>query len=568
MKEVLESMRIFLRSLFLFMTILWPSIDAWAQSRCPKSFNEVSIACIESLDASKPAGANVDAATSTKYSKKPILLTAEMRGNTYFYKTQGGEVGKLKVISTVTSPSVSKPRECTLFVDAVTYAGDKVFVPNSSLSTSVKSNNFLNDIMYLNREGTAAFEMQRLPTNEDGKIIFDDYADSENAKEMEDARNGIFPILSKARIQKQFQKSISAAEGLGGNTDDAFEKAQRILDLKENKIADAQMRCFIVPTSGVEVGYYKKESEDFKKEALTALFYGPLVLIFIAIYLIVRGFMEEQDKFKTQEALEDAENTNKGKNEKAFIKFTKPFYKRFFLPVVQGFKNKQNIKTKYRQKLANAGLTKEITPEEFVALKFFMILGGPFVFLTVRFLMEENWPLIITPVMAIIGYFYPNIWLMGLISKRADETLRAMPFIVDMLALSVEAGLDFMAAIQRVMEKAPPSPLVEEFETLIKETRIGSTRAEGLRQMGWRVNIIEINSFCATLIAADSVGASIAPILKQLSAELRVKRSSRAEQQGATAATKILIPMIFFILPAVLVAIFAPMVLKMMTGSL
>jgi tight adherence protein C len=82
------------------------------------------------------------------------------------------------------------------------------------------------------------------------------------------------------------------------------------------------------------------------------------------------------------------------------------------------------------------------------------------------------------------------------------------------------------------------------------------------------VNIIEINSFCATLIAADSVGASIGPLLKQLSSELRIKRSARAEQAGATAATKILIPMIFFILPAVLVAIFAPMVLKMMTGEM
>jgi tight adherence protein C len=124
-----------------------------------------------------------------------------------------------------------------------------------------------------------------------------------------------------------------------------------------------------------------------------------------------------------------------------------------------------------------------------------------------------------------------------------------------------------MAAIQRVIERSPNSALVDEFETLIKETRICSSRAEGLRQMGWRVNIIEVNSFCATLIAADSVGASISPILKQLSGELRVKRSSRAEQLGATAATKILIPMIFFILPAVLVAIFAPMALKAMQGG-
>lgn len=326
--------------------------------------------------------------------------------------------------------------------------------------------------------------------------------------------------------------------------------------------------CALIFTKGTTYTFYKKLSDAKIREENNLLFYGPLVLVFIAIFIVVRGFLEEQDKFKTQEALEDAENANKGKQLHLFIKLTRPFYKRYFVPLVQGSKNKQGIKNKYRQKLANAGLSKEMTPEEFVALKFFMILGGPFAFLAVRWIMTEDWPLTITPAMALVGYFYPNIWLAGLIKNRNDSVLRAMPFIVDMLALSVEAGLDFMAAIQRVIEKAPPSPLVEEFETLIKETRIGSSRAEGLRQLGWRVNIIEINSFCATLIAADSVGASIGPILKQLSGELRVKRSSRAEQQGATAATKILIPMIFFILPAVLVAIFAPMVLKMMTGEL
>ncbi len=325
--------------------------------------------------------------------------------------------------------------------------------------------------------------------------------------------------------------------------------------------------CALSLTKGAEMGFLRKVQVKAKEENLL-LFTAPLILIFIAIFLIVRVFMDEQDKFKTQEALEEAENNTKGKNQNAFIRITKPFYKRYFVPLVQGTKNKQGLRTKYRQKLANAGLSKEMTSEEFAALKIFMILGGPFAFLAVRWVMSETWPLTITPVMAVVGYFYPNVWLSGLIKKRSTEVLRAMPFIVDMLALSVEAGLDFMAAIQRVIEKAPPSPLVEEFETLIKETKIGSSRAEGLRQLSWRVNIIEINSFCATLIAADSVGASIGPILKQLSNELRIKRSSRAEQQGATAATKILIPMIFFILPAVLVAIFAPMVLKMMSGKL
>lgn len=461
-------------AVIIILAVFLISVDAWTQSNCPQDFSQITSSCINSLNKS--------------YSNKPIILSTELNDNIYFYQTPAGEVGKLRVISTVVDPKT----ECTLFLDAVTFTNDQVFIPNSSISISGDKNHWLKSRIYLDREGLSALELSR------------------------------------------------------------GEKGGCVLSLTK----DAQMT------------FYKKYSTKSSREENLLLLYSPLVLIFIAIFLIVRVFMEDQDKFKTQEALEDAENNNKLKNQNLFIKITRPFYKRYFVPLVQGSKNKQALKTKYRQKLANAGLSKEMSPEEFVALKFFMILGGPFAFLTVRWILSESWPLSIIPVMAIVGYFYPNIWLSGMINNRGKEILRAMPFIVDMLALSVEAGLDFMAAIQKVIEKAPPSPLVEEFETLIRETKIGSSRAEGLRQLGWRVNIIEVNSFCATLIAADSVGASIAPILKQLSGELRVKRSSRAEQQGAQAATKILIPMIFFILPAVLVAIFAPMVLKMMTGKL
>ena len=444
--------------------------DLLAQgSLCPKEFSHINASCIGQ--------------SQMNYSEKPLILSNDLKGNVYFYKTPAGSLGKLRVIGTTVNN-----RECTLFLEAVTF-DSKNFVPNSSLTIAVDRNQWLKNRIFLDREGLSALELTR----------------------------------------------------------------------KDN-------RCVLTLTKDASIAYFTKEVEK-AREAHNLLFYSPLALIFIAIFIIVRVFMEDQDKFKASEALDEVE-VDKSKQVDFLVKVTKPFYKRYFLPMVQGSKNKTKIRAKYRQKLANAGLIKELSPEEFVSLKLFMILGGPFVFLALRAFLEENWPLSLTPVMAVVGFFYPNIWLNGKIQKRNQEILRAMPFIVDMLALSVEAGLDFMAAIQRVIEKAPASPLVEEFETLIRETKIGSSRAEGLRQMSWRVNMIEINSFCATLIAADSVGASIGPILKQLSNELRVKRSSRAEQLGATAATKILIPMIFFILPAVLVAIFAPMVLNMMSGKM
>ena len=147
------------------------------------------------------------------------------------------------------------------------------------------------------------------------------------------------------------------------------------------------------------------------------------------------------------------------------------------------------------------------------------------------------------------------------------DIIRAMPFGVDMLALSVEAGLDFIAAMAKVIEKAKANPLTEEFEIVIREIKIGASRAEALRNMAWRIDLIQISSFSATLIAADSVGASIGPILKALAVEIRQKKSAEVEKAGATAATKILFPMLFLIVPSVLMIVFAPIVLEMMGGK-
>jgi len=119
----------------------------------------------------------------------------------------------------------------------------------------------------------------------------------------------------------------------------------------------------------------------------------------------------------------------------------------------------------------------------------------------------------------------------------------------------------------KVVEKAPKGPLCEEFESVIKEIKIGASRAEALRNMAYRIDSISMTSFTATLIAADSVGASIGPILKNLSVEIRQKRSTEIEKEGATAPTKILFPMILFIMPAVFLMIAAPMAVEFVAGG-
>lgn len=297
------------------------------------------------------------------------------------------------------------------------------------------------------------------------------------------------------------------------------------------------------------------------------LYYASIALIGLSVFLVTMMIFQEEDQYQAAEKLEDGTGQKDQMVDHGIVlKYSRPFFRRYVVPIVASMKNKKNIKEKYKRKLATAGLTDQLTPEDFFSFKLFLIIGFPIVFIGVRTFLEEDWPLKLIPVMALIGYFYPDIWIKSKIDQRQKDIIRAMPFSIDMLALSVEAGLDFMAAITKVVEKAKPSALRDEFEILLKEIRIGASRAEALRNMAWRVDLINVSSFCATLIAADSVGASIGPILKALSAEIRQKRSSDVEKAGATAATKILFPMLFLIVPAVFIIVAAPIMLELVTG--
>jgi tight adherence protein C len=293
------------------------------------------------------------------------------------------------------------------------------------------------------------------------------------------------------------------------------------------------------------------------------LYYASILLIGLAAGIIANALFSDEEKFKTSEKLDEASVKKEKKDVGIVLKYSRPFFKRYVSPLVANFKNKKGFRVRYKKLLANAGLTAELTPDDFFAFKLFLILGFPVLFVCIREFGEfYDWPIILAPVMGVVGFFYPDIWVRGKITQRQRDLIEAMPFTVDLLALSVEAGLDFLAAIVKVIQKAPPSALTDEFETVMKEIKIGSSRAEALRSLAWRTNIIEMASFCATLIAADSVGASIGPILKTLSGDMRQKRSAMVEKAGAKAATKILIPMLFLIVPAVFIVIASPIIME------
>lgn len=311
----------------------------------------------------------------------------------------------------------------------------------------------------------------------------------------------------------------------------------------------------------------KELSAENDQEASGLLYYASLILIGLAVFLIAKTIFQDEDTFQAQEKLDDNKQQDEIAKHGFVLRYSRPFFKRYFSPIVSGMKNKKSFKEKYRRPLAASGLTNILTPEDFFAFKLFLILGFPIIFIILKTFLETDWDLSLIPIIALVGFFYPDIWIRGKIEERQKQIVMSMPFCVDMLALSVEAGLDFVAAMAKVNEKAKANALTEEFENVIKEIRIGASRAEALRSLAWRVDLIQISSFCATLIAADSVGASIGPILKSLAVEIRQKKSAEVEKAGATAATKILFPMMFLIIPSVLLIVFAPIVLELMGGK-
>ena len=150
---------------------------------------------------------------------------------------------------------------------------------------------------------------------------------------------------------------------------------------------------------------------------------------------------------------------------------------------------------------------------------------------------------------------------------RKAEIERALPTTMDMLALSVEAGLDFGQAISRIVAASKTNALTRELERLVAELKLGVARADALARMAKRIRVPSLNALASTLIQADRFGAPIGPTLRAHSQRVRGERMMRAEKAGTMAAQKALIPLIVCIMPVTFIVIFGPLVARYLTGG-
>jgi tight adherence protein C len=213
-----------------------------------------------------------------------------------------------------------------------------------------------------------------------------------------------------------------------------------------------------------------------------------------------------------------------------------------------------------KKKLLAAG--RPMNANQFFALKFLLMAALPFIAFT---LFRLKSTLIIVPF--VIGFMLPDIWLNSRIKKRQSLVLHDLPHIIDLLNICVGAGLDFMVAVHKVIEEFRPCILIEELKVLLQEIQMGSARRQALKNLAQRINSPEIISFSRTLIQADRMGTPISEALKMQSEEIRIRSFQKGEEAALKAPIKLLFPLLFFILPVVLIIVAGPILIQFTRGG-
>ncbi|SED34973.1 tight adherence protein C [Nocardioides exalbidus] len=177
------------------------------------------------------------------------------------------------------------------------------------------------------------------------------------------------------------------------------------------------------------------------------------------------------------------------------------------------------------------------------------------------YLAGSEWPfvrvVIVTGLAAAFGYLMPNILLYNAGQKREKLMRNALPDALDLLTVSVEAGLGFDAAVDRVARNTD-GPLAAEFSRLLQEMNIGVGRTDAMRAMAERTSLDDLKSFCLAMVQADSLGIPIGRVLRIQSSEMRTKRRQRAEEKAQQVPVRMMIPLILFILPCLFLVIMGP----------
>ena len=214
------------------------------------------------------------------------------------------------------------------------------------------------------------------------------------------------------------------------------------------------------------------------------------------------------------------------------------------------------LRVRVQRTLTSAGRPEGLTADEFLGLLCFSVAVWTGLGLALWALL--HWSVFVLAGFA-VGLAHPLLWLRRKLHRRRQQVRKLLPYALDLLTLSVEAGLDFVSALARIAEKLKGTALGLEFEEMLRALRLGKSRRESLRDLADRMDMPEVVAFATSLIQADELGGSIDQVLRIQADQIRIERSNIAEKKAMEAPVKILFPLIAFIFPTVFIILFAPL---------
>lgn len=258
----------------------------------------------------------------------------------------------------------------------------------------------------------------------------------------------------------------------------------------------------------------------------------------------------------------------------AEMEMQQPFSERVVLPLLRNVANivsrltpQRNVENLKRQ-LELAGNPNNWSPADFLGVRGLSAIITLILVLVFTLILRTPPPqnLLFWGAGLFLGFYLPSFWLTSKIRTRQHDIQRALPDALDLLTISVEAGLGFDAAMAKVVEKAD-NELSRAFGRAAAEVRLGKLRREALRDMANRCDVPDMTNFIAAVIQADQLGVSLAKVLRIQSEQMRVKRRQRAEELANQAPVKMVIPLVFLVFPSILIVLLGPAVLQFTTGG-
>ncbi|HEY7941645.1 MAG TPA: type II secretion system F family protein [Candidatus Limnocylindrales bacterium] len=295
------------------------------------------------------------------------------------------------------------------------------------------------------------------------------------------------------------------------------------------------------------------------------------VVAFAAIMLIVLGLAGGQSVDPVQARLTQL-GSMQAKNLEE-LELQQPFFDRTVRPFMARLTAyAQRISSpasasRADRRLAQAGNPGNLKAAEFTALKLVSAVVVGALALLIFGVLQANFLFgIISGVVGLgLGFVLPEYWLNRRIRARNKAILLAIPDTLDLLTISVRAGLGFDAALGRVVEKTQ-GPLADEFRRGLAEIRLGSARRDALRGIVARTNVPALANFIGAIIQAEQLGVSISKVLQVQSEQLRIERRQRAEEQAAKAPIKMLFPLVGCIFPSLFIVILGPAIILLMVN--